>query len=43
MKAIADEMSDCWLQFGEGKSNYLGISDKNAWGKNSCAICSFGV
>lgn len=40
MKTIADEMSACWWQFGEGKSNYLSISDKNSWGKNSCARCS---
>ncbi len=40
MKVIAEEMSDCWWQFGEGKADYLGISDKNPWGKNSCAICS---
>jgi len=40
MKAIADEMADCWWMFGEGKLNYLGIGEKGVWGKNSCAICS---
>lgn len=40
MKAIADEMADCWWMFGEGEINYLGISDRDIWGKNTCAICS---
>lgn len=40
MKAIADEMADCWWMFGEGEINYLGISDKDISGKNTCAICS---
>ena len=35
MKSIADEMSDCWWQFGEGKVDYTkGIS-----GTHSCAVC----
>lgn len=40
MKAIADEMSDCWWQFGEGKVNYgtpQGISVKYAL----CSIIEF--
>ena len=37
MKAIADEMADCWWMFGEGKFNYLG---EDFGGKTSCAICS---
>ena len=40
MKAIADEMSDCWWQFGEGKLNYVGLDERVAWKKTSCAICS---
>ena len=40
MKVMADEMADCWWMFGEGELNYLGVSDKIAWGKTSCAICS---
>ena len=40
MKAIADEMADCWWMFGEGKVNYLGIGDKTAWTKNTCGICA---
>ncbi len=37
MKAIADEMSDCWWQFGEGKLNY-GISGDVSI---KYALCSF--
>ena len=40
MKAIADEMADCWWMFGEGNVNYLGLEDKSVWPKNSCAVCS---
>lgn len=40
MKVLADKMSDCWWQFGEGKTNYLGLSDRTGWGQNSCAVCS---
>ena len=36
MKAIADEMADCWWMFGEGKVNYVG---KDIVGYH-CAICS---
>ncbi len=36
MKAIADEMTDCWWMFGEGKINYVG---KDIVGYH-CAICS---
>ena len=37
LKAIADEMADCWWMFGQGKIDYVkaGVSDKV-----SCAICS---
>lgn len=34
MKAIADEMSDCWWMFGEGEIDYKEV------GKYHCAICS---
>lgn len=34
-KAIADEMSDCWWMFGEGKTNYFFDT-----GGYHCAICS---
>ena len=37
MKAIADEMADCWWMFGEGKINYVG--DK-FFGNVACALCS---
>lgn len=37
MKAIADEMSSCWFQFGEGKINYgAGLASKAV----HCGICS---
>ena len=42
-KAIADEMSDCWWMFGEGKVNYQGWGDKDNkvdWKEFHCAICS---
>ncbi len=35
MKAIADQMANCWWMFGEGKLDYLGLSTDNI-----CAICS---
>ena len=35
MKSLADKMSDCWWQFGRGKANYLGISDRSGWGTDS--------
>jgi hypothetical protein len=37
MKAIADEMSDCWWMFGEGKINYVG---EKFSGNMACALCS---
>lgn len=40
LKAIADEMADCWWMFGEGKVDYLGIGDKSPLGNNVCAVCS---
>jgi hypothetical protein len=40
IKAIADEMVNCWWMFGEGEINYLGISDKEALASTTCAICS---
>ena len=40
MNAIAEEMANCWWMFGEGKLNYLGIDEKRAWGRTTCAICS---
>ena len=36
MKAIADEMVDCWWQFGEGKVDYEGED----WEGYHCAVCS---
>jgi hypothetical protein len=35
MKAIADQMANCWWMFGEGKMDYLGISTDNI-----CGVCS---
>ncbi|MFH1787230.1 MAG: hypothetical protein ABH811_00335 [archaeon] len=41
MKAISDEMVDCWWMFGEGKVNYVkGITWEDVFGGNVCAICS---
>ena len=41
MKAIADEMTDCWWMFGEGKIDYVGLSiEKVIIGKMNCALCS---
>ena len=36
LKAIADEMIDCWWMFGEGKVDYAGSSLSGS----SCAVCS---
>ncbi|MBR9701422.1 hypothetical protein GOV13_00705 [Candidatus Pacearchaeota archaeon] len=44
MKAIADEMVECWWMFGEGKVNYGGVLDKykerTLWNNYHCAVCS---
>ncbi len=41
MKAIADEMVDCWWMFGEGEVDYVGLNVKGAAiGKMNCALCS---
>ena len=37
MKAIADEMADCWWMFGEGELDYM---RGNFLGNTACAICS---
>lgn len=37
LKAIADEMADCWWMFGEGKVDYIG---KPLGGDPRCAVCS---
>ena len=37
MKAIADEMADCWWMFGEGKVDYV---RKGVLNENYCSICS---
>jgi len=39
LKAIANEMADCWWMFGEGKIDYLGIGE-DVSGTNVCAVCS---
>jgi len=36
LKAIADEMTDCWWMFGEGKVDYISSS----YGDSHCAVCS---
>lgn len=36
LKAIADEMADCWWMFREGKVNYVG----SIAGDSHCAVCS---
>ncbi len=40
MKAIADQMSNCWFTFGEGNANYLGLAEKSVLTKTTCALCS---
>jgi len=41
MKAIADEMADCWWMFGEGELAYIGVFEGGlVQRKTSCAICS---
>jgi len=45
MKAIADEMADCWWMFGEGKLDYQGWWEAvketiNPWSDYHCAICA---
>lgn len=40
MKAIADEMADCWWMFGEGKVDYVG---GKLLGDRACALCSIIV
>ncbi len=37
MKALADEMVDCWWMFGEGEITY---ADKSLAQKTSCSLCS---
>ena len=37
MKSLADEMSDCWWMFGEGKIDY---ADRGAFTRTACSICS---
>jgi hypothetical protein len=39
MKAIAEEMSDCWWMFGEGKINYGSTGGTSV----KCALCSIIV
>ncbi len=38
MKAIAEEMADCWWMFGEGKVDYVG--GIKAIDNNVCSLCS---
>jgi len=38
MKAIAEEMVDCWWMFGEGKLNYASTAIVE---EHTCSICSF--
>ena len=38
MKAIAEEMADCWWMFGEGKVDYIG--GIHFTGNKACALCS---
>ncbi len=37
MKAIAEQMSDCWWMFGEGKLNF---GERGIIGSGGCALCS---
>ncbi len=37
MKAIGEEMADCWWMFGEGKIDYVG---EKFSGNMACALCS---
>jgi len=41
LKSIAEEMADCWWQFGEGKVDYIGLDVEGATiGNVNCAVCS---
>jgi len=41
MKAIANEMADCWWMFGEGKVDYIGLNIEGViTGEVNCALCS---
>ena len=41
MKAVANEMSDCWWMFGEGKVDYVGFDLGNKiTGNLACSLCS---
>lgn len=37
MKAISDQLANCWWEFGEGKFNY---GDNKVFGSGGCALCS---
>jgi hypothetical protein len=40
MKAIVNEMADCWWMFGEGKVNYAGGILDEINGNKICTLCS---
>jgi len=42
MKALADQMANCWWMFGEGKLDYLELSavQGTVTGGRGCAVCS---
>lgn len=41
MKALADQMANCWWQFGEGKLDYLGLKlGEKIIGGSGCGVCS---
>jgi len=41
MKALADQMANCWWVFGEGKMDYLGLKfGEKITGGSGCAVCS---
>lgn len=41
MKALADQMANCWWMFGEGQMDYLGLKlSEKVTGGSGCAVCS---
>lgn len=40
-KALADEMADCWWQFGEGKIDYIGVGVTDNFVCGVCSITAF--
>lgn len=39
LRAVADELADCWWMFGEGKLDYMGVK-VSPLPETACAVCS---